>query len=295
MFAKVAIWMMLVGAVFGEKYFETLYPEWGQYFEVGEMIHQEKSDYWDLAIFQNDRFGRVFAIDGAIQSTEADEAIYHEMMVHVPMLAHGAVKSVLIVGGGDGGALKQVLRHNGVEKAVLVEIDPAVIELSKKYLPKWSDGSFENQKTKIVIQDAAKYVKETEESFDLIICDSNDPEGPAKVLFSSEFYGDCKKRLNNGGIFVNQNGVPVMQAPELKLTLTNREPHFKHVTFFVAPVPSYVGGFLALGWASDETFTFSKKILKERMKNVTGKMFYYTPEIHKASFALPQYILDAIK
>ncbi|HSX11586.1 MAG TPA: polyamine aminopropyltransferase [Chlamydiales bacterium] len=284
--------VLAAGLVVGGNYAETLYPEWSQHFVVDSVIHEERSKFWDLAIFQNKRFGKVLGIDGRVQLTESDEFIYHEMMAHVPILAHGAVKSVLIVGGGDGGTLREVLRHEGVERAVMVEIDRSVIDLSKKYLPELSNGAFDDARAKIVVQDAARYVKECGEKFDVIICDSGDPEGPAQVLFSSEFYGDCKRILNVGGIFVNQNGVPFMQKSEQKLTLTNRKPHFKNVTFFAAPVPTYVGGFMAFGWASDKRYRVSEKILAERLSKLKGPMRYYTPAIHKASFALPQYMLN---
>lgn len=282
----------LLAAVLISGYEETLYPDWKQTFTIDEMIYQEKSEFWDLAIFENSRFGRVLALDGIIQLTEKDEFIYHEMMAHVPLLAHPDPKSVLIIGGGDGGLLREVLRHENLEKIVQVEIDPSVIELSKKYLPSLSRGSFENPRADIIIQDAAKYVKETDQTFDVIICDSNDPEGPAKVLFSTEFYGDCKKILNQGGIFVNQNGVPFMQKSELILTTENRKPHFKNVDFYIAPIPTYVGGYMAFGWASDKKYNPTEKALKNRLSQIKGSMKYYTPAIHRAAFALPQYMLD---
>lgn len=287
--------ILFLFAAFGlhatEHFNESLYPAWTQSFEVSKIIHQEKSDFWDLSIFENPIFGRVLAIDGIIQATENDEWIYHEMMVHVPLLAHGNAKSVLIIGGGDGGTLREVLRHPEVEKATLVEIDRQVLDLCKEFMPGLSNGAFENPKAEIVIQDAAKFIKETSATYDVIICDSSDPVGPGKVLFSSEFYGDCKAHLNPDGIFVNQNGVPFLQKDELKLTYNNRKPHFKHVAFFCAPIPSYIGGFMAFGWASDKKYNVSKKMLRERMKRMTGKMKYYTPDIHKASFNLPEYML----
>ena len=282
----------LLAALLVTGYQESLYPEWKQTFSIEEMIYQEKSEFWDLVIFENSRFGRIFALDGVIQLTEKDEFIYHEMMAHVPLLSHPNPKSILIIGGGDGGLLREVLRHEYLEKVIQVEIDPTVIELSKKYLPSVSNGAYDNPKATIVIQDASKYVKETEETFDVIICDSNDPEGPAKVLFSPEFYGDCKAILNPQGIFVNQNGVPFMQKSELALTQENRKPHFNHVSFFVAPVPTYVGGLMAFGWASDKKYKVSEKVLQDRLAKVKGKMRYYTPAIHRASFALPQYMLE---
>ena len=279
--------------VLNSEFQETLHAEWGQRFSVNKKIFEEKSEFWDLVIFENNRFGRVLAIDGAVQLTEVDEPIYHEMMVHVPLLSHGNVKSVLIIGGGDGGALREVLRHPSVERAVLVEIDPTVIELSKKYFPSISKGAFEHPKAEIIIQDAAQYIEETKETFDVIICDSCDPEGPALVLFSSKFYGNCKAKLNKGGIFVNQNGIPFLQKEEMQMTLTNRAPHFKHVSFFLASVPTYIGGFLAIGWASDEEYAIHEEILQQRMNKLTGDMLYYTPAIHKASFALPKYMLSS--
>ena len=242
-------------------YTETLYPEWGQSFEISREILREKTDHADLVIFENPVFGRILALDGIVQLTEADEPVYHEMLTHVPLLTHENPTSVLIVGGGDGGILREVMKHSSVQKVVLVEIDPSVIELSKEYFPKVSNGAFDDPRLQIVIQDASQYVKSTEESFDIIICDSTDPVGPGAVLFTSEFYGDCKGLLNKDGIFVNQNGVPFLQKDELALTYQNRSPHFKHVGFYVAPVPTYVGGFMAFGWASDRDYQVSEKVL----------------------------------
>ena len=256
------------------------------------MIHREKSDYWDLLIFENPLFGRVLAIDGTIQTTQADEAVYHEMMAHVPLLTHADPKTVLIIGGGDGGLLREVLRHPRIEKAILVEIDPSVIELTKKYMPTLCANAFNDPRTKIVIQDASVYVKESKETFDVILCDSTDPIGPGKVLFTEEFYGNCKARLNENGIFVNQNGVPFLQPDEIPLTRKNRSPHFKQTTYYIASIPSYAGGLMALGWASDKKYRFSEKKLRERLSEISGEMKYYTPAIHKAAFALPQFMLD---
>lgn len=287
MFSAILLASLLVSG-----YQETLYPEWKQTFTVDEMIYQEKSDFWEISIFDNQRYGRVVAMDGIIQLTEKDEFIYHEMMSHVALLTHPDPKAVLIVGGGDGGLLREVLRHKNLEKIVQVEIDPAMIELSKKYLPNVNQGAFDNPRAQIVIQDAAEYVKDTQDRFDVVICDTNDPEGPAAVLFSEEFYGNCKRVLNNGGILINQNGVPFMQKSEMTTTYNNRSPHFKHVKFFIAPVPTYVGGFMAFGWASDKNYRVSTKTIAERLANIDGSMKYYTPEIHKAAFALPQFMLD---
>lgn len=277
-------------------YNETLYPEWGQRIRVDQVVYEEKTAFQDLVIFDNARLGRVLALDGVIQLTEADEHIYHEMLAHVPILAHGHVQRVLIIGGGDGGMAREVLRHPTVEAVVQVEIDPSTIELSKKWMPNVSRGAFDNPRLQLIIDDGAKFVQETEERFDVIICDSTDPIGPGSVLFTSEFYGNCKRILNPNGIFVNQNGVPFLQAFEITDTYLNRKEHFAIVSFFLAPVPTYAGGFMAFGWATDcaDYDDVSQEVLQERLSRVSGNMKHYTPKIHQASFALPPSIEEHI-
>jgi len=290
-------WLFLAAAIGGaaqERYVETLYPTWGQSFAMTHVIHREKSDFWDLVIFENPIFGKVLAIDGTIQLTENDECSYHEMMAHVPLLTHDNPTSVLIIGGGDGGLLREVLRHETVKKVVLVELDNRVMEITKKFMPKVPGSSFEDPRLELIIQDGSKYIKEQGPNFDVIFCDSTDPIGPARVLFSSEFYGDCKARLHRGGILVIQNGVPFLQKDELQMTYRNRKPHFKSIGYYLLAFPTYAGGFTALGWASDRKYTVSSKTLQARLARVKGTMKYYTPEIHKASFCLPQYMLDAL-
>lgn len=272
------------------RYLETLYSDWGQSLAMNQEIYREKTEHQDLVIFENKIFGKVLALDGVIQTTEADEAIYHEMMAHVPILAHGAVERVLVIGGGDGGILREVVKHPSIQEITLVEIDGSVVELSKKHLPKLSNGAFDDPRVKVVIQDAAQFVKNSPSTYDVIICDSTDPFGPGKVLFTSEFYSDCKALLSKNGIFVNQNGVPFLQKDELALTLENRKPHFKHVSFYVAAIPTYVGGFMAFGWASDKKYRFSEAALEERFEKLNTPLYYYTPQIHKAAFALPAYM-----
>lgn len=285
---------MIAFMLLAAEFQETLYPDWKQTFSVDEMIYEEKTDFWTLNIFENRLFGRVMAMDGIIQLTEQDEYVYHEMMAHVPLLTHPDPKSVLIVGGGDGGLLREVLRHESLEKIVQVEIDRTVIELAKKYFPKVCAGAYDNPRAQIVIQDAAQFVKETPDRFDVILVDSNDPEGAAQILFTSEFYGNCKRILNPGGILVNQNGVPFLQNTELALTKKNRAPHFKHATFYVLASPTYTGGLMALGWACDKKYSVSQKLLKKRLSKIAGPMRYYTPAVHKASFSLPAFMVHQL-
>ncbi|MBX9923070.1 MAG: polyamine aminopropyltransferase [Rhabdochlamydiaceae bacterium] len=275
-----------------EWYTETLHSDWRQTFSVREILQEETTEYQHLVIFENELLGKVLVLDGVIQATEKDEFVYHEMMSHVPLLAHGNAKRVLVIGGGDGGILREVLRHQTVEKAVLVEIDPGVVAFSKKYLPHISQGSFDDPRVEVCIQDASLYVKETGRKFDVIICDSTDPVGPGAVLFTPEFYGDCRAILDDKGIFVNQNGVPFMQPEELSSTYKSRKEHFSEVSFYLGVIPTYVGGFMAFGWATNDVdaLQVSTEELEKRLQNVKGDLKYYTPAMHKASFVLPKFI-----
>ncbi len=258
---------------------------------VTQTLFQEKTAHQDLIIFENPVMGRILALDGVIQTTEGDEFIYHEMLAHVPILAHGQARRVLIVGGGDGGMLKQVLRHPNVE-ATLVEIDPGVIELCRKFLPSIGENAFDAPRARVVIADGARYMAETEDKYDVMIVDSTDPIGPGEVLFSAAFYGDCKRRLNRGGILVTQSGVPFLQKTELTNSYQRLKQHFADASFYVAPVPTYAGGFMAFGWASDDAGARRQPhaVIADRYARSGLSTRYYNPDIHVAAFALPNYV-----
>lgn len=166
---------------------EKLYDNWRQAFRISRTLFHEKTEFQDLIIFETPEIGRVLALDGVIQVTEGDEFVYHEMMAHVPVMAHGQARNVCIIGGGDGGVLREVLKHPGVEKAVMVEIDRSVIDLCSKYLPGISAGAFDNPRAEVIITDGIRFMAETDRKFDVIIVDSTDPIGPGEVLFSEAF------------------------------------------------------------------------------------------------------------
>ena len=275
---------------------ETLYDAYGQSFSVDKLYFENKTEHQHLIIFHNAKFGRVMALDGVVQTTEVDEFIYHEMMTHVPILAHGAAKKVLIIGGGDGGILREVLKHESVESVTRVEIDGQVIEMCKEYLPKHSDGAFDHPKAKIVIDDGIRFVRDTKEKFDVIISDSTDPIGPGEVLFTQDFYRFCFSCLNPGGVMVAQNGVAFMQLDEVKTTFERMGHSFVDCSFYSAAVPTYVGGVMTFAWGSAEPQLRKQSVetITERFNTAKIDTRYYTPEIHLASFALPRYIQDAI-
>ncbi|MBC7952939.1 MAG: polyamine aminopropyltransferase [Rhodospirillaceae bacterium] len=275
---------------------ETLYDHWRQSFQISAELCRLRGPMQDIALFETPGFGRVLTLDGVIQVTTGDEFIYHEMLAHVPIYAHGAVRSACVVGGGDGGMLREILKHTSVEQAVLVEIDGAVVDFCREHLPTVSAGAFDDPRTEIVIADGIAFMAETDRKFDLIVIDSTDPIGPGGVLFTESFYKDCARCLNFGGIVVNQNGVPFLQGAEITDTWRRRKPHFTDVGFYLAAVPTYVGGFMALGWASNtpDSRAASVETIRARFNAAPVTTRYYTPDVHKAAFALPPYVQDFI-
>ncbi len=279
----------------GRSFTETLHDGIGQEFRIDEMYFESKTEHQHLCIFRNALLGRVMTLDGVVQTTEADEFIYHEMLAHTPILAHGAVSRVLIIGGGDGGMLREVLRHPGI-KVTQVEIDQAVVDMAREYLPNHSRGAFDDPRASVVIADGMDFVRETEQRFDVIISDSTDPIGPGEVLFSEDYYAHAKRCLNDGGIMVTQNGVPFLQMAEVVNTARRMRPHFADVTFYGAAVPTYYGGIMTFAWGSDERAhrRHDQWLLARRYREAGLDTRYYNPAIHLGSFALPQYVVDAL-
>jgi len=275
---------------------ERLAPDaWTQRFRVDEVLYRKRTDHQDLVIFRNSAFGRVMALDGVVQTTEGDEFVYHEMLAHVPILAHGHAGRVLIIGGGDGAMLREVLRHPAVRHVTQVEIDAEVIETCKRYLPGHSRGAFEDPRVEIVIADGLRYVTETEARFDVIISDSTDPVGPGEALYTGGFYAGCRRCLRGGGILVAQNGNVFTQLDEMRTTARRLGPLFEDVSFYAAAVPTYIGGQMAFAWATDAPALRAAPLetLRERFARSGLDTRYYTPEVHQAAFALPRFMLDA--
>lgn len=264
--------------------------------EVESVLFRETTEHQDLVIYQTAQWGRVMALDGIMQVCERDEFIYHEMLTHVPMLAHGAAREVCIIGGGDGGMLREALRHP-VDRVTMIEIDDSVVELSKTWLPDISAGAFDDPRGDLVIADGARFMAETDRSFDVIIVDSTDPMGPGEVLFTSEFYGHCKARLNPGGVMTTQSGVVMIQGGELTTTVRRLGEHFADSHGYIAAVPTYAGGFMAFGWGTDDLSLrqISTDRLQERFAAINLATKYYNPDLHRGAFALPTYIAERVE
>ena len=266
-------------------------------YEVERVLYEERTEHQHLVLFEHKFFGKILMLDGATQITSRDEYVYQEMMSHVPLFAHGAAKDVLIVGGGDCGIAEEVLKHASVERLTQVEIDASVVEFAKEHYPEFTKPVFADARFESVIGDGARYVAETGRRFDVIIVDSTDPQGPGAVLFSGQFYADCKRCLNEGGVLVTQNGVPFFQADELRTSIGHFRKLFADGTCYTAAVPTYVGGHMAMGFATDDTSLrrASAETIAARYRKAgqfpTG---YWTPDLHVGAFALPRFIADVI-
>lgn len=277
---------------------ETLHRGFRMRLKAERVLFDSRTELQHLVIFDNPDFGRMMMLDGVVQLADRDEFIYHEMMAHMPLFAHGRVRKVLIIGGGDGGVLREVLRHREVESATLCEIDRSVIDLCAEHFPTLAAGAFDDPRARVVIADGCELVKQTEERFDAILVDSTDPIGPGAVLFTQEFYRDCRRCLNPGGVLVTQSGVPFVQAGELRQCVARfRAVGFSDAWAFLATTPTYFGGPMAYGWASDDAALRDVPVEElERRHAAAGiRTRYYRPDVHVGAFALPGYVRELVE
>ena len=278
---------------------ETLFDELGirMTYEVERVIYELQTEHQHLVLFEHPFFGKMLMLDGATQVTSADEFVYHEMMAHVPILAHGRAREVLIVGGGDCGVAEEVLKHKSVKRLTQVEIDASVIEFAKEHFPEFTKPVFADDRFDLIIADGMKYVAKTDRRFDVIIVDSTDPQGPGKVLFSQKFYAASSRCMSKGAVMVTQRGVPIFQSNELSVAIAGFRKLFRDGYCYVAAIPTYVGGHLAIGWATDDVKLrhASVKTIADRY-NKAGRFptRYWTPEVHVAAFALPRFIAEKV-
>jgi spermidine synthase len=278
---------------------ETLFDDLGfrMTYEVERVLYEMQTKHQHLVLFEHRFFGKMLMLDGATQVTTRDEFVYHEMMSHVPILAHGRAQEVLIVGGGDCGIAEEVLKHESVQRLTQVEIDASVVEFSKQHFPEFTGPVLGNKRFDLVIDDGMNYVATTDRRFDAIIVDSTDPQGPGEVLFSDKFYAACRRCMAPGGIMVTQNGVPILQAGELTSSIGKLRKLFADGHCYVAAIPTYVGGHMAMGWASDNSRLrrLSVRTIADRYRRAGSfSTKYWTPEVHVAAFALPRFIAERV-
>jgi spermidine synthase len=271
---------------------ETLYNGFGARYGIDEILHESNNGSQHLRLFRNEIFGHVLTLNGVIQTTERDEFVYHEMLAHTPILAHGAAHDVLIIGGGDGGLMEEVLKHQSIEHVTLVEVDADVVAFSKQHLRSICGDAFDDPRVEIVIADGAEFAMTTDRRYDVILIDSTDPIGPGEILFTEKFYAACHRCLAPGGVLVTQNGVPFMQGDELRQTMRALRTLFADVSSYTATVPTYIGGCIAFGWGSDDPGVRATPmdVLQHRFAAAMLATNYYTPGVHLGAFALPRYI-----
>ncbi len=276
------------------QYRETLHPGFEQVLHYdGEPLADERSAFQHIRIFDSQASGRVLVLDDILQLTDRDEAAYSEMLAHPPILEHGEVRRVLIVGGGDGAVAEEVLKHAGVARVDLVDIDARVVELSKQHFAHVNKGAFDDPRLTFHAEDAFKFLEDAAPGgYDLAIADRPDPVGPAESLFARDFYARLQRALAARGIAVFQTGAPFFQAEELHETHKLLRETFSRAGCYLTAVPTYSGGFMALTWGANG-LPFGEApvdILRLRCQAAGLEADYYTPEVHKAAFALPPWI-----
>ncbi|MDU0333103.1 MULTISPECIES: polyamine aminopropyltransferase [Paenibacillus] len=265
-------------------------PVFGITAKIRETLVTEKTEFQDLAMLDTEEFGRMLVLDGMVMTTIKDEFVYHEMVAHPALFTHPNPKRVLVVGGGDGGVIREVIKHPEVEQAVLVEIDGKVIEYSKKYLPEIA-GELDNPRVDVQVADGYMHIIESKNQYDVIMVDSTEPVGPAAPLFERGFYQGIYEALKDDGIFVAQTDNPWFKADLIQKVNKDVKEIFPIVRVYGANIPTYPSGL----W----TFTMGSKVYDPLQVDETNipelDTKYYTPRLHKAAFVLPKFVEDLVK
>jgi len=258
-------------------------PANGIFFKAKRRLLSERSSCQKIEIFDTEFFGRVLMLDGLVQTTIKDEFFYHEMLVHPALLSHPNPEEVLIIGGGDGGALREVLLYP-VKRATLVEIDGRVVEVCKKFFP-WLSLALRDRRVKLEIADGNQFIREPNRMFDVILVDSSDPVGPSAILHQREFYARLRECLKSGGIVAAQAGSPLYYLDHLRKKVAFLRRLFKFAFFYLGPVPTYPGGLWSYIFLSDKI-----NPLRIPKKEPSAGLRYYNLDIHRAAFALPEFL-----
>ena len=277
-----------------EKFYKEITPAgFGIAIKQKEVLFSDQSEFQKVEIIDTEsELGRILTLDDLMMTTEGDEFYYHEMIAHVPMMHHANPKSVLVIGGGDGGTIREVLKHDTVEKVVLCEIDGMVIDACKKYLPTIS-CQLDNPKVEILVQDAIEYIKDKKNMFDIILIDSTDPMGPGEGLFTEEFYTNVKEALKEGGIMAAQSESPVVNKTEIKKMYNLLKKVFPVCATYTSAMPTYPGGYWAWAFCS-ETVKPLSYFDERRAADITKTCKIYNKEYHNARFALPNYLKELL-
>ena len=275
-------------------YYHEITPSgFGIAIKAGKVLFSDNSPFQKVEVFETDsQLGRVLTLDDLMMTTEGDEYHYHEMIAHIPMMQHPCPKSVLVIGGGDGGTIREVMKHKTVERAVLCEIDGMVIDACKQFLPTIS-CELDNPKVEILVQDAIEYIKDKKDEFDIILIDSTDPMGPGEGLFTEEFYTNVKNSLKKGGIVAAQSESPFVNREEIKKMYNLLKKVFPTVSTYTSNIPTYPGGYWAWAFCS-ETVEPLSYFDERRAEAITKSCKIYNRDYHEARFALPNYLKELL-
>ena len=261
-------------------------------YKIKEVLFSAKSDYQEIEIIDTNFFGKILLNDGIVMLSEQDEFVYHEMIAHVPLFIHPNPQKVLVIGGGDGGTVREIIRHKEVELCHLVEIDEMVVNACKEHIPQTS-AALNDPRVKVMICDGVKYVKETDERYDLIIVDSTDPIGPATPLFGKDFYTDVNNILNNPGIVISQAETPFYHLDMQKGLLNSLKPSFNKRFLYGYSNLLYPSGYWTFSFATNSLCPI-KDFNRDKFAQTNLKFKWYNKNIHKAAFALPQFVKDEL-
>ncbi|CAJ1969398.1 unnamed protein product [Cylindrotheca closterium] len=270
----------------------VLWPGQAMSLKVKKVLDHHRSDFQDILVFESESHGNVLVLDGVIQVTERDEHAYQEMIAHLPLYAHPNPKKVLVIGGGDGGVLREVAKHPGVEEIIECEIDEGVINVSKKYLPSLAKG-YDDPRVSVKIMDGAKFMDENQDSFDVIITDSSDPVGPASVLFETPFYNAMYKSLREGGIVCTQGECMWLHLDLIRPLIDSIGKTYSTVEYAYTTIPTYPSGQIGFIIATKGRGE-CKKPERQPSEEVQDGFQYYSTELHEASFVLPAFARRSI-
>ncbi len=257
---------------------------------VRRWLVRRRTPYQELELAETEELGRVLALDGKIMLSERDEPFYHEMLTHPALLLHESPQRVLIVGGGDGGTLREVLSHPTVQRATLAEIDREVIQASREHLASVHQGAFDDPRAEIVIGPGEDFVRDHPQEFDVILVDSTDPVGPGEALFTGEFFAACRAALREGGLLALQAGTPFYWPQELAQVVERVKGSFPHVGVYLGFVPVYPSGMWAYVLAGLADFRAAEPELEARYSARGLSTRYYSPALHRAAFVLPPFL-----
>ena len=263
--------------------------------KVEKTLHTEQSEFQRIDVFESKEFGRCLTLEGLMMVTEKDEFIYHDMIVHVPMASNPDIKDVLVIGAGDGGAIRELTRYEGIAHIDLVEIDERVVAVSREFLPGLA-SKFDDPRVSMHFEDGLRFIRTCENEYDLIIVDSTDPFGPGEGLFTKEFYGNCYKALRENGILVNQHESPYYENDAKAMTRAHSRiaPFFPVCRVDQAHIPTYPSGHWLFGFASKGIDPV--RDLDAAAWNSLGlKTRYYNTDLHVGSFMLPNYVLELLE